>query len=80
MSKSALSDAYAAGFKDGRESAGKVRDDDAADHCALGFDGWWQHAVDTTDRSPTIIGIDHAAPDSEITVTYIVDADGQVVG
>lgn len=53
MSKSALADAYAAGFKDGRESVGKVRDNDAGEHCILGFDGWWQRAVDTADRSPT---------------------------
>jgi hypothetical protein len=52
MSKSALADAYAAGFKDGRSSAATVQDDDAATHCVLGFDGWWQRSVDTLDRDP----------------------------
>lgn len=52
MSKSALADAYAAGFADGRASMASVRDEDAAEHCVLGFDGWWSSAVDNVDRSP----------------------------
>jgi hypothetical protein len=52
MSKSALSDAYAAGFQDGRASASSVRDDEAAAHCVLGFDGWWMQATETLDRAP----------------------------
>lgn len=51
MSKTALSDAYAAGFQNGRASAASVRDEDAGDHCALGFDGWWQNALNHLDRT-----------------------------
>lgn len=53
MSKEALADAYAAGFKDGRSSAATVQDDDAATHCVLGFDGWWRQSNETMNRAPT---------------------------
>lgn len=69
MSKMALSDAYAAGFQDGRASAVSVRDEDAGDHCALGFDGWWQEAVDGVDRSPTRSSHPSAGP---ATLTLMV--------
>lgn len=54
MSRTALADAYAAGFRDGRSSASTVQDDDAAAHCVLGFDGWWRQSVETLDRTPTV--------------------------
>ena len=52
MTRQALEDAYIAGFKDGRDSVGKVSDNDAATHCLLGFDGWWSNALDTLNRAP----------------------------
>lgn len=58
MSKSALADAYAAGFRDGRQSAATVRDDEAADHCALGFDDWWMQSNETLDRNGRLLTAD----------------------
>ena len=61
MSKRKLaSDAYAAGFEDGRKSVGQVRDDDAGDHCVLGFAGWY------ADRQRTLLdGIVDDADDED---------------
>lgn len=70
MTKDALRDAFAAGWNIGKSSGG------GPDHA---FDIWYQNALDTLDRSPTIIGIDLAAPSSDIGVTYIVGADGRPV-
>lgn len=54
MSRQAIEDAYIAGFNDGRDSVGKVTDDDAATHCILGFDGWYAKVLETMDRAPKI--------------------------
>jgi len=55
MTRQALEDAYIAGFNDGRDSVGKVADDDAATHCLLGFDGWWSNALGTLNRAPSSV-------------------------
>ena len=57
MTRQALEDAYIAGFNDGRDSVGKVSDDDAATHCLLGFDGWWSNALDTLNRAPSSVPV-----------------------
>lgn len=52
MSRQAIEDAYIAGFNDGRDSVGKVADNDVITHCMLGFDGWYAKSLETLDRSP----------------------------
>lgn len=46
MSKSALADAFRAGFEQGYSAVGPERADEA-------FELWWQRSVDTLDRSST---------------------------
>lgn len=58
MSRQAIEDAYIAGFNDGRDSVGKVADNDVNTHCMLGFDGWYQKSLDTLDRSPITANAD----------------------
>ena len=53
-----MEDAYIAGFSDGRDSVGKVADNDVNTHCMLGFDGWYQKSLETLNRSPTATNTD----------------------
>lgn len=68
MSKDALRDAFVAGWNGGRKGPTRLADN--------AFDEWYQNALDTLDRSPTIIGIDLAAPGSDMHVCGIISTDG----
>lgn len=58
MSRQAIEDAYIAGFNEGRDSVGKVADNDVNTHCMLGFDGWYAKSLETLDRSPVAADAD----------------------
>jgi hypothetical protein len=52
--KEAMSDLYAYAFADGRKSAKTVRDEDAGDHCSLGFEHWFEYVYAPIRLTPTL--------------------------
>jgi hypothetical protein len=52
--KEAMSDLYAYAFADGRKSVGTVRDEDAGDHCTLGFESWFEYVYAPIQLTPTL--------------------------
>jgi hypothetical protein len=52
--KAAMSDLYAYAFADGRKSATTVRDEDAGDHCTLGFESWFEYVYAPIQLTPTL--------------------------